>query len=352
MAIPGFQSIMLPLLKIASDEAEHNHAEVRDSLAVQFEISDSEKKEMLPSGKQARFSNRVAWAIVYLRRAGLLENSSRGIFHITLQGLELLKSDPNKIDIKLLKQLNPAIKNWSKASDPSIDIDADTDTIITIEKRDKLLKLFSEFVKSYLSTPEGEKHSSYYEKAHEESRKNIENLKIRLNRGEDVRKEVLAKLLPYSDIPSNRENGYWISIAPAFSTHVEIKFAAAGWRKDGWNEVADAILGFVIRCDEHPEQLSDACKEFSASSYSKGFQTGTLTPILNALNPDKFVLINNKSRRVLNYFTNRSYVQSLREYPKANHAALSLLKDVAEDFQILSKNNMLLRIYSMSSHTG
>jgi MoxR-like ATPase len=121
MAIPGFQSIMLPLLKIASDESEHNHAEVRDSLGIQFEISDSEKEEMLPSGKQARFSNRVAWAIVYLRRAGLIENSSRGIFHITVQGLDLLKTNPKKIDIKLLKQLNPEIKNWSKPSDQSIE---------------------------------------------------------------------------------------------------------------------------------------------------------------------------------------------------------------------------------------
>ena len=75
---------------------------------------------MLPSGKQARFSNRVAWAIVYLRRAGLIENSSRGIFHITAQGLDLLKTDLKKIDIKLLKQLNPEIKNWSKPSDQSI----------------------------------------------------------------------------------------------------------------------------------------------------------------------------------------------------------------------------------------
>jgi hypothetical protein len=122
MAIPGFQSIMLPLLKIASDESEHNHAEVRDLLAVQFRISDSEKKEMLPSGKQARFSNRVAWAIVYLRRAGLIENSNRGIFHITGQGLDLLKTNPYKIDIKLLKQLYPEIKNWSKPADESIDI--------------------------------------------------------------------------------------------------------------------------------------------------------------------------------------------------------------------------------------
>ncbi len=121
MAIPGFQSIMLPLLKIASDKSEHNNAEVRDSLAIQFSISDIDKMEMLPSGKQARFVNRVAWAIVYLKGAGLIENSSRGIFHITVQGLDLLKTNPDKIDIKLLKQLNPEIKNWSKRPDQPIE---------------------------------------------------------------------------------------------------------------------------------------------------------------------------------------------------------------------------------------
>jgi len=339
MAIPGFQSIMLPLLKIASDKSEHNHAEVRDSLAIQFSISDIEKMEMLPSGKQARFSNRVAWAIVYLREAGLIENSSRGIFHITVRGIDLLKTNPAKIDIKLLKQLNPGIKKWSKHPDQPID--NETDTIITTEKRDELLSLFQEFVKSYLQTSEGEKHSAYYEKAHEESRTNIEKIEIKFNQGENVTNEILAKLLPYSDTPSNRENGYWISIAPAFSSDVKIKFEAAGWRKDGWAEVADAILGFVRRCDEHPDQLYEACKEFSDSPYSKGFQTGTLTPILNALNPDKFVLINNKSRQVLNYFTNKSYQQSLSEYPRANKTAFSLMADIAEDFQSLAKKNML-----------
>lgn len=338
MTIPGFQSLMLPLLKIASDEAEHNHAEVRDSLAVHFEISDSEKKEMLSSGKQARFDNRVAWAIVYMRRAGLIENSSRGIFHITVQGLDLLKTNPDKIDIKLLKQLNPAVRDWGKISDQPID--NERDMIITTEKRDELLSLFQEFV-TYLLTPEGEKHSAYYQRAHEESRKNIENIKFRFDQGEDVTNEVLAKLLPYSDIPSNRENGYWISIAPAFSTDVKIKFEAAGWRKDGWSEVANAILSFVLRCDEQPDQLSKACTEFSDSPYSKGFQTGTLTPILNALRPDKFVLINNKPRRVLNYFTDKSYIQSLSEYPEANSTALSLIGDIEEDIQILSKKNLL-----------
>jgi restriction system protein len=84
------------------------------------------KMRCFQSGKQARFSNRVAWAIVYLRGAGLIENSSRGIFHITVPGMDLLKTNPDKIDIKLLKQLNPEIKKWSKKFDQSIDNEKNT----------------------------------------------------------------------------------------------------------------------------------------------------------------------------------------------------------------------------------
>lgn len=213
--------------------------------------------------------------------------------------------------------------------------------VIASEKREEFLNLFKEFVSTYLLLSEGEKHSAYYEIGRKHARKNLEDIKAALGRGEDVTEHVLLKLLPYSDTPSNRDQGNWISIAPAFSADLRIKFEAAGWRKDGWAEVASMILNFVRRCDEHPDQLSEACIEFSASPYSKGLQTGTLTPILNALRPDKFVLINNKSRRVLNYFTDKSYTQSLIEYPKANSTALSLIEDIEEDFQILSKKNLL-----------
>jgi restriction system protein len=104
MAIPDFQSIMLPVLQIAADGQEHNQSEIRETLALQFQLTQDEREEMLPSGRQARFSNRVAWSIVYLRKAGLIENSRRGIFHITEEGLKLLKKDPSRIDIKLLRQ--------------------------------------------------------------------------------------------------------------------------------------------------------------------------------------------------------------------------------------------------------
>jgi restriction system protein len=122
MTIPDFQSIMLPVLKIAGDGQEHNQSEVKDVLALQFQLSDAERNEMLPSGRQARFSNRVAWSIVYLRKAGLIQNSKRGIFHITEDGLNLLKKDPSRINIKLLLQY-PGIQEWHKPSRKNEDID-------------------------------------------------------------------------------------------------------------------------------------------------------------------------------------------------------------------------------------
>jgi restriction system protein len=94
LAIPDFQSIMLPVLKIVEDRQEHNQNEVKEMLASQYQLTEAERNEMLPSGKQARFSNRVAWAIVYSRKAGLIENSRRGVFHIAEEGLKLLKKDP------------------------------------------------------------------------------------------------------------------------------------------------------------------------------------------------------------------------------------------------------------------
>ena len=102
MAVPDFQSLMLPVLKIAADRQEHSHAQVRDSLATQFQLTDEERRELLPSGRQGRFDNRVAWARAHLKMAGLVESTGRGMFRITRSGLEVLREKPTKIDIRFL----------------------------------------------------------------------------------------------------------------------------------------------------------------------------------------------------------------------------------------------------------
>src|SRR6266850_6608690 len=104
MAFPDLQSLILPLLRIAADGREHSVGEARDILAVEFKLSDVDREELLPSGRQSKFANRVAWARSYLQQAGLLLAPRRGHFQISDRGREVLKAAPPRIDIKFLEQ--------------------------------------------------------------------------------------------------------------------------------------------------------------------------------------------------------------------------------------------------------
>lgn len=115
MPIPDFQSCMLPILKLAADRDEHSLSEGREVLAAHFGLTDEERSEMLPSGRQRRFDNRVAWAKVYLEQAGLLTSSRRAHFVITDVGLQLLAQNPVRIDIPLLENY-PKFKEFRSAS--------------------------------------------------------------------------------------------------------------------------------------------------------------------------------------------------------------------------------------------
>jgi len=104
MTIPVFQQIMLPLLRLLEDKQEHSLRQVIDSLTNQFNLTQEEQHELLPSGKQAIFDNRVGWARTYLKKAGLIESTRRGFFRITDRGLQILNQRPTKIDVKSLEQ--------------------------------------------------------------------------------------------------------------------------------------------------------------------------------------------------------------------------------------------------------
>lgn len=104
MAIPDYQTIMLPLLKLAEDKQEHSLWQAIDTLADQFNLTNEERRELLSSGHQAIFDNRVGWARTYMKKAGLLDLPRRGYFHITDRGLEALKRNPPRIDVKFLFQ--------------------------------------------------------------------------------------------------------------------------------------------------------------------------------------------------------------------------------------------------------
>src|ERR1700738_5162998 len=105
MPIPDYQTCMLHLLRSASNGAEHTLKDAVPAHADIFQLTDAERTELLPSGQQAVFHNRVAWANTYLKKAGLLFAPRRGIFIITDRGKTVLAQNPARIDRNFLEQL-------------------------------------------------------------------------------------------------------------------------------------------------------------------------------------------------------------------------------------------------------
>lgn len=134
MVVPDFQSLMLPLMKLAADGQPHAVAEAREALATQFGLTQADREEPLPSGGQAKFANRVAWAKSYLQQAGLLTSPKRGYFQILPRGEKVLMSPPSKIDIKFLEKYpefvefrTPKAEPPEHATSPATDV-TDSDT--------------------------------------------------------------------------------------------------------------------------------------------------------------------------------------------------------------------------------
>jgi restriction system protein len=100
--IPDYQSLMLPLLQYAADGEEHSLRESIEALAKSFSLSENDRMQLLPSGRQPVMDNRVGWARTYLAKAGLLEVTRRGHFRITARGREVLRENPELINVRYL----------------------------------------------------------------------------------------------------------------------------------------------------------------------------------------------------------------------------------------------------------
>lgn len=127
--IPDYQTLMEPVLR-ASSKGEVRIGDVVDALAEQFSLSDDDRAELLPSGKQTVMANRVHWAKTYLKQAGLVEPTRRGHFRITSRGLSALAAPTPKIDNAYLKGFPEFLEFQSRGGKPeSIGPKHDPDTV-------------------------------------------------------------------------------------------------------------------------------------------------------------------------------------------------------------------------------
>lgn len=113
---------MLPLLTFLADGKEHTTKETLKYLADEFQLTDEQRQEMLPSRNQTVFYNRVTWAKAHLKMAALVENLKRGSFRITANGLEVLKQKPSTINLKFLRQIPEYIETAEGWKNNSTDI--------------------------------------------------------------------------------------------------------------------------------------------------------------------------------------------------------------------------------------
>jgi restriction system protein len=114
MAIPDYESCMLPLLQFLADGQIHTMKEVTQHVADQFKLTDDERQKLLPSGQQTYINNRVGWAKSYMKKAGLLENPSRGKIRITHEGNAVLAERLPRIDCIYLKKYPAFVAFWQQ----------------------------------------------------------------------------------------------------------------------------------------------------------------------------------------------------------------------------------------------
>ncbi len=121
MAVPDFQSFFKPLLEMAADGKEHSMKEAREIIARNMNLSEEDMKELLPSGSQTKYDNRVAWAKSYFVQAKVLEAPRRAFFRITDRGLDLLKKGYDRIDVKILNQYPEFVEFHTMKASASIE---------------------------------------------------------------------------------------------------------------------------------------------------------------------------------------------------------------------------------------
>jgi restriction system protein len=156
MAIPDFQSLMLPIMRIAADGAEHTARELRQRIGEQLGLTEEERKELLPSGSQPVFTNRLAWARSHLTMAGLLEKTGKGRFRITKRGKEAMASNPASINLRFLFQFPEYAEARNRAkTDPLVEISVDVPASETTSPQERIDLAFRELNNSLITDLRG-----------------------------------------------------------------------------------------------------------------------------------------------------------------------------------------------------
>jgi 5-methylcytosine-specific restriction protein B len=214
-----------------------------------------------------------------------------------------------------------------------------TTAVISTGRRAEFDVLFHEFARSYLISDQGTDHLAMYAPIREAGQAAYATLCRDADSGSLDPDLVLLKLLPWTDSEANRKRGAWVHVAPAITGDLKAWFENAGWAKhEDWPEIGTLILKFIRSCVENPPSLEAGCDAFAASPLSKGFQSGFLSPALNSLRPEVFIIGNSKSRTTINHFAGTDLSAHLTDYPALNSAGLAMIDDFSSTMAAVAQS--------------
>ena len=145
--------------------------------------------------------------------------------------------------------------------------------------------------------------------------------------GQDIAEDSFWKLLPHKQTPLARAHGAFLHVAAAFREDPRSRLQNSGFcTDDDFPALGRGLFEFMLRCDDYPSDLWQACESFAALPGGKAFTSGMISPFLNALRPDDFVLVNADVRAVLNHFCNSGLTTALTDYSTANASARELVR--------------------------
>ncbi len=113
MAVPAFSDFFRPFLEVLAERGRVSFSEMKELLAQRMALSDEDRAELLPSGKQTKLDNRVGWVRTYLNKSGLIKTVQRGVYELAPEGLALVRSG-SPVDVSTLRNYE-SFRAWVDA---------------------------------------------------------------------------------------------------------------------------------------------------------------------------------------------------------------------------------------------
>ena len=193
----------------------------------------------------------------------------------------------------------------------------------------ELLPAFNEFITSHMSTPAGVARAAAYGKTREQAEQNFSHLIAEHELGEDVTDRVFLHLLPHADTDENHRKGAWIHpVATGAEDLIEQIEQKYGSESDIREQVAQVLLEFVRHCVYKANALEKSTEALERIDAISLIDIGSITPILHALKPAQYILLNDASIAAINLFTGKPLAARLQNLPALNAAGLELVENL------------------------